>query len=455
MHPGKSQAARDSAVSHTGALSGDHEVMRAMVAAEAVVVVETLEEFLDACEFLTRFPMPLAAGPAVMSDSGAMRGLSLDYADSHGFSLPQLADETCERLRTVLPVFAEVSNPLDITAQGLKEMQLYGDAAAALLSDPECGGLLVAVMPGSPEVGVVKAEAILPALDNAKKPCAYVVLGDASVDPGLASRITSRNVPFLRSSERALRAFAMLQRYARMKQAATVPRNPAPATNVLDWSPGTQAEHVGKAMLRSMGIRTPRGALAADPDAAVEIAMQIGWPVALKIQSASLPHKTELGGVKLGITNEPSLRAAWAEMVSRAQALRPDAIIDGCLVEEMLPPGLELVVGGRRDAQWGPVVLFGLGGVWIEVLRDVRLVPADLPEQLIRQELGKLQARALIEGHRGKPGIDIERLVKLISAVGTLLRAHPDILEIDINPLVAYPGEPPVALDTLIVTGAA
>ena len=455
MHPGKSQAARDSAASHTGALSGDHEVMRAMVASEAVIVVETLEEFLDASEFLTRFPNPLAAGPAVMSDSGAMRGLALDYADSHGFTLPQLADQTSARLREVLPAFAEVSNPLDITAQGLKEMQLYGDAAGALLADPECGGLLIAVMPGSPEVGVIKADAILPALDNVQKPCAYVVLGDAPVDPGLPQRLTSTNVPFLRSSERALRAFATLQRYARLKHDAAVPRLKAPAVAALNWMPGTQAEHVGKALLRSLGVRTPRGGLAADADAAVQIATQIGWPVVLKIQSAALPHKTEIGGVKLGIASEAGLRAAWADMVARAQALRPDAVIDGCLVEEMIAPGLELVVGGRRDPQWGPVVLFGLGGVWIEVLRDVRLIPADLSDQLIRQELGKLQAHALIEGHRGQPGIAIDELIKLISTVGTLLRTHPDIAEFDINPLIAYPDQPPIALDALIVTGAA
>ena len=197
LHPGQSERARASAASHTGALSGDHDVMRALVESEAVIAVDTLEEFLDAAEFFTRFPVGQPTGPAVITDSGALRGLSLDFAERIGLTLPELGDETVARLRERLPTFAEASNPLDITAQGLKDMPLYTEASAVMANDAGSSGVLVAVMPGSPEVGKIKAEACLPSLTASSKPKAYVVLGDAPVDPSVAATMQDNNIPFL------------------------------------------------------------------------------------------------------------------------------------------------------------------------------------------------------------------------------------------------------------------
>ena len=454
LHPGQSQAARASAASHTGALSGDYEVMRAMTASEGVVTVETLEEFMDAAEFLTRFPAPIAQGPAVITDSGALRGLSLDFAEAHGLQLPDLATATRERLAARLPDFAEASNPLDITAQGLKDMPLYAEATAALAEDPGCGGVLVAAMPGSPEIGLAKADAILPVLAGSGKPRAYVVLGDAPVSPDLPGRVMDQGAPFYRSPERALRAFAHAGRHARLKAAADRPRAPAIAPEPLGRADGVLVEHEGKALLRAAGLRTPRGGLAQDAEGAVKIAREIGWPVVLKVQSADLPHKTEVGGVAVGLADDAAMRQAFAEMATRVAALGPGARIDGYLVEKMAPRGLEMVVGARRDPDWGPVVLLGLGGVWIEALKDVRLFPADLGEDLIVEEIDRLKARVLLDGHRGAPAIDKRALARAAAAVGALMRRHPDIVEIDVNPLTAYADAEPLALDALVVVKA-
>lgn len=453
LHPGRSQAAQASAASHTGALSGDYETMRAMVASEGVVAVDTLEEFLDATEFFTRFPTPPRDGPALITDSGALRGLSLDFAEGRGLDLPMLTASTQARLKARLPVFAEASNPLDITAQGLKDMPLYTEATAALADDAGVGGVIVAVMPGSPQVGLAKADAIIPALIANDKPKAYVVLGDAPVDPALPARLLENGVPFFRSPERALRAFTHTGRYATLKVQAAEPRAPEPGVARPIAACGVLVEHAGKALLREAGLRTPEGGLARSVEEAVAIAASIGGPVVLKVQSSALPHKTEVGGVVVGLDGEAALRQAWDEMTARIAKLRPGLVVDGYLVEGMAPRGLEMVVGGRRDPQWGPVVLFGLGGVWIEALKDVRLIPADLSETRILSEIDQLKARSLLDGWRGGDPVDKAGLARVVAAVGGLLRAHPEIVEIDINPLVVYPaGAAPLALDALIVT---
>ncbi len=452
LHPGRSGRARDSAQSHTGALSGDYAVMRALVASEAVIAVDTLEEWLDAAEFFTRFPVGQATGPTVITDSGALRGLSLDFADSLGLTLPELGTDTLATLKARLPTFAEASNPLDITAQGLKDMPLYADAAAAMAADPGSSGVLVAVMPGTPEIGMVKAQTILPALTASPKPKAYVVLGDAPVDPTLAATMQRENIPFYRSPERALRMFAYSARFAAMKARAEA--SVATPVGIAERLPGHGAmtEYAGKALLRAAGLTVPEGVLVATPDEAVTAAARIGWPVVLKVQSPQLLHKTEVGGVAVGLSDEATLRAAWATMSARVASARPDVQIEGYLVEAMAPRGLELVIGGRRDPDWGPVVLFGLGGVWIEALNDVRLLPADATESAVVEELGLLKGAILIEGARGSAPIDKVAVARAITAVGHLLLQHPEIVEVDVNPLVAFGnGEKPVALDALVV----
>ena len=198
----------------------------------------------------------------------------------------------------------------------------------------------------------------------------------------------------------------------------------------------------------------PKGDLARSVDEAVGIATTIGYPVVLKAQASELPHKSDVGGVLVGLKDEAALREGWTRLYANVGLHRPDLILDGALVEGMGPRGLELVVGARRDAQWGPVVLVGLGGVWIEALKDVRLIPADLAEEDIVVELGRLKAAAVLQGTRGEAGVDLKAIARVVALIGAQMRANPHIAEIDINPLVAYPvGSVPsvLALDALVV----
>lgn len=188
------------------------------------------------------------------------------------------------------------------------------------------------------------------------------------------------------------------------------------------------------------------------------IADRIGWPVVLKAQASELPHKSDVGGVIVGLADAAALRAAWTRLFDNVARHRPGLALDGALVEAMGARGLELVVGARRDADWGPVVLVGLGGIWIEALKDVRLIPADLAVEDIVIELGRLKAAAVLAGIRGEAGVDLRAIATVVARIGAQMRANPTLAEIDINPLVAYPAGSPVpalALDALLVARTA
>jgi succinyl-CoA synthetase beta subunit len=210
------------------------------------------------------------------------------------------------------------------------------------------------------------------------------------------------------------------------------------------------AEYQGKAWLAAAGLAVPEGALAASADEASAIAARIGYPVVIKAQASELPHKSDVGGVIVGLADEAALRAGWDRLQKNIATHRPGLVLDGVLVEAMGPRGLELVVGARRDAGWGPVVLVGLGGVWIEALKDVRLIPADLAEADVVQELGRLKAASLLRGIRGAEAVDVAAIARAVKLIGEQMRANPAITEIDVNPLVAYPDRV-LALDALVV----
>ena len=224
---------------------------------------------------------------------------------------------------------------------------------------------------------------------------------------------------------------------------------------------GAWPEYAGKALLARLGMPVPRGALAKTLSDAQAIAERIGYPVVIKAQSTELTHKSDVGGVIVGIAGTDELATAWRRIEENIAAARPGVaagrpglILDGILVEAMAPPGVEMVVGGRRDPDWGPVVMAGLGGVWVEALHDVRLMPPDLSRDAIMTELGKLKAAGLLAGLRGRPPADVAALADVIALIGALLRARPEVAEIDINPLVVTP-HGVLALDVLLVTAGA
>ncbi|WP_018989615.1 acetate--CoA ligase family protein [Aromatoleum toluclasticum] len=456
---GRSARAREAAQSHTGALTGDYATAAALLGAEAVVVAPTMDELFDVVPLLLRHPQPSPAGPAFVTGSGAMKNVALDLAQDLGLELPTLAPATVAALKAVLPDYAVAENPLDYTTASMRDPSLLGTVVDIVAADPNCGSLVVAQMGGSELGQRDKARYMVPAVAHAEKPAALAIMGDdGPLYPVLTDAARASGVPFFRSPDRAMRALALVNRYARalqqrlaMGSPATLP--PMPAARAAFPEGGVIAEYRGKAWLAQAGLATPAGALARDCDEALRIARGLGWPVVLKAQAAALPHKSDAGGVAVNLADEAALRAAWARMHEDVARARPGLVLDGILVEKMGERGLELVVGARRDAQWGSVVVVGLGGIWIEALHDVRLLPADADEAQVVRELAQLKAAALLAGVRGAPPVDVASVARTVVTVGALMRAMPEIREIDINPLVAYP-QGALALDALIVCDA-
>lgn len=463
LMPGRSARAREAAQSHTGALAGDHATASALLRREAVVVVDSLDELLDTSAILLRYPAPPSGGTAFMTGSGAMKNIALDFCEDLGLELPALTPATTAKLREMLPAYAVAENPLDYTTIGVRQPGLIGDLLLTMQDDAPVGSLVLAIPVGPSVAQRDKADHIVPALARATKPTVLVLTGDDSpIEPFFTEAIHASGVPLFRSADRALRALRhvaaygeSLERCARAHRQGAAPQA-VPLPGAVPPN-GIFAEYQGKRWLTQAGLATPRGELATSADEAVRIAREIGFPVVLKAQASELPHKSDVGGVLVGLADEAALRAGWDQLHASVRGHRPDLTLDGALVEGMGARGLELVVGAKRDADWGPVVLVGLGGIWIEALKDVRLIPADLAEEDIVVELGRLKAAAVLGGIRGAAGVDLRAIAQVVARVGAQMRANPDITEIDINPLVAYAAgspQPVLALDALVVARA-
>jgi acyl-CoA synthetase (NDP forming) len=261
-------------------------------------------------------------------------------------------------------------------------------------------------------------------------------------------------VPYFPSAERALRAVKRLHVLAEQG-----PVSPPPAIGPLgglDDAGPVIPEASAKAILAQAGIPFPAGRLAETVEQAKAAAEALGFPVVLKIQSAAISHKSDVGGVVLNCGDAEAVAQGWERMMAAIGRINPAPRIDGVLVETMGKRGLELIVGGRNDPDWGPVVLVGFGGVQAEILQDVRLLAPDLSLQAIVQELHQLKQAPLLRGFRGAPAMDVEAVAAIARALAGVLAASPEVREIDLNPVVVYPkGEGAVALDALIHTGAA
>jgi acyl-CoA synthetase (NDP forming) len=453
LHPGRSVAARASATTHTGAIAGDYEVMHTLATHQGVIHAETLEELVDVVQILVRCTDLPKGGPAVFTESGAFKAHALDLCDVIKLGLPDLSQSCEEALRKALPAFIPPSNPLDITAQGLVDPDLYRRTLPPILADDGFGSVVLAIILTDPKTTRLKLPPIVNALKalQSSKPVLFAALDEgAPFDFPELEDLRHLGVACFPSPERALRALAHVTNRASYEPSrASDEQDQIESTRL---RPGLWSEAESKLFLARLGIRIPEGELAGTLQEAIRVAETIGYPVALKAQSADLPHKSDVGAVHLGIQSEMHLLEAWATLHQNLEKLRSGLSLDGVLVECMAPKGIELIVGGRNDPEWGPVLLVGFGGVLAEAIADVRLMAADLSQEQIQCELRKLRCASLLDGFRGAPAADVGAVAEAIAAFGRLMRTHPEIAEVDINPLVVYEkGKGALALDALIL----
>ncbi len=453
LHPGTSSAARESAATHTGAMAGDYKLMRAYVERAGVVFAETLEELGDISEIGLRAPAMPRPGAAVVGESGAFKALTLDLAEQLGLELAALGDDDSPLLRAALPDFVPVSNPLDLTAHGLYHPSVYTDTIRALLDDDRVGSVVAGIIQSDPVTCTIKFPPIMAALEGRSitKPVIFAGLDEgADVPPERIAALRAAGIPWLPSTERALRALARLtalsQRDLTNNQAAPLP--------IADLSQhhGVIPEYQAKILLAPLGISFPQGRFAATADEAVAAAEAIGFPVVMKAQAAALGHKSDAGGVILKLADADAVRAAFDRIHANVAAYSANINLDGVLIEAMGRMGTEMIVGAKHDPEWGPVVLAGFGGVTAEILQDVCLITPDMCVDLVIAELLKLKQAALLTGWRGSPALDLPALADLIVRVGQIMTGNPSVREIDLNPVILHPaGEGVVALDALML----
>ena len=455
MHPGRTVHARSAVSSHTGALAGDHAVMRTLVEHAGIALIDNLDELIDAAEVLARYPSPKPGGLGILTFSGAYCALAHDFCDEIGLKVPPLGEKAEQELCKALPDFATPRNPLDLTTQPVWQPELMKVGANALLGNPDVGSLLISIPVGNPTLPVKWLQFTLEeTAKEPEKPMIFSLLGEQSPLPETFLHLARKeNVIVSRSADRSLRALRHVSNYVAAKERANKVVTHAPLSQLPPLDKGTLSEWKSKKFLQAVGIPVPDGDLARTSDEAINIANRIGYPVVMKAQAAALAHKTEAGGVLLNIGDEAAARKAFNILYDSVKRYQSDIQLDGILVEKMCANGLEMVVGAKRDSRWGPVVLVGAGGTLVEAIGDVRLLPPDLSVDAVVDELFKLKTAKLLKGYRGSPAVNVEAIASTVVKVARLVQGAPAIKEIDINPLIVGAEGNCVALDALIVTG--
>jgi acetyl coenzyme A synthetase (ADP forming)-like protein len=454
---GRSRAGARAASSHTGALAASDMAVQALLTQAGVIRADSVEELFDYAMAFTGQPAPRSRRTAVVSNSGGAGILAADALDAEGLELPELSPATVERLRALLPPEASLRNPLDMIASAGPEA--YGAGLDALLADPNVDAALAMFVPplGVRQEDVAKAIAgVVPA--HPGKSVLAVLMGNEGLPEGRHA-LSEVKVPAYIFPESAARALAALAWWGERRGR---PRTPAPAFTVdreraaaiLEAARATGRERLDEAaalgLMEAYGIPVAAGRLARSVAEAEALAAELGFPVALKVVAPDLSHKSDVGGVRLGLGDAEAVRRAHGEMLAAVAQAAPGAAVEGALVQRMAPKGLELIVGIHRELGFGPLVMFGLGGTFVEIHRDVAFRLAPLTVEDAHDLLGAIRGARALDGVRGGPPVDREALVDLLLRVSRLALDFPGITSLDLNPVMAL-GKGAVAADARVV----
>lgn len=447
---GRSAVGHHAAQSHTASLAGDDAVTQAVLREFGVVQVRSAEELMDVAYVATRRIYPAANTLGVATVSGGVGVLISDIAEDEGLAMPAMPAAAQERLRALLP-YASPANPVDCTAQAVNDSSLVRHFTSAMVQDGGYSSVLsfYAQLADVPDVGA-RLLADLSAVQRQHPDRLFVV--SATMGDERRRAYDQAGLVVLEDAARATRAIAAMGRLG--EAFARAPLGPPPAGPAIALPSGPLSEVQAKQLLAEHGIAFAPERLCRDADAAVHAAREMGWPVVLKIVSPDIAHKTEIGGVLLGVDSEAAVRSGFKLLRQRAAQHAPTARIDGVLVARQLQGGVECLMGVQRDPVFGPVAVFGLGGIFVEALGDVvlRRCPFDAAEA--ERLIGSIRGAAVLRGLRGRPAADVPALARLLSALSVFAhRAGGSLRSIDLNPVLALPlGQGAYALDALVQT---
>ncbi|HEV2100678.1 MAG TPA: acetate--CoA ligase family protein [Stellaceae bacterium] len=457
---GRSEAGRRAAASHTGSLANSGAIDDAIFRHHGIIRGEDLDHALDIAAAFAFCKLPKGNRVAVITGSGGSAVWMSDILSAHGLVLPVLEEDLQRRLMALLPSYASAQNPVDGTAQAIHEVG-YAKLVEIVRESRNIDTILLIGSLANEATAKMRAEELAEVTESTEQP--IILSTYTTATEGAMAAFAEAGIPCYTSMPSCARAIRALVDYAdfqarrrRETPAATPPGTRDAAARALAAAGQILTENDAKALLAGYGIPRPPEALAASADEAVAAAARIGGAVALKVQSPDITHKTEAGAVALGIAGEAALREAYRKVVANAKAAHPDAAIEGVLVQKMAAPGIEIILGVSRDPVFGPMLMVGLGGIHVEVLRDVAFSPVPIGPVEALALITELKGAALLDGVRGAPPADKAALAELIAALSRFAADHAaQIDEIDLNPVIVHPQDQGLTVvDALIVKSA-
>jgi len=455
---GNTAAGSRAVSSHTGTLAGSERAYEAAFQQTGVLRANSIEHLFDYSTAFAYQPALKGRNIAIVTNAGGPGIMATDALEESGLKLATLQSETVERLREGLPAAANVFNPIDVIGDALADR--YAHALKAALADKNVDGVIVILTPQVYTQIEETAEIVGQIAASQDKPVLGCFMGQEKVGPGIKV-LNRHNIPNYVFPERAVGAFrAMAEFWERSSR-------PDPEYKEFDVDRETVkkvfdrvrsegrlslGDAESREIMEAYGLRIPRSVLAENADEAVAAAENIGYPVVMKIVSPDILHKSDIGGVRLNVRGATEVRDFFDLLIYRAQRYMADARIWGVLVQEMAPSGKETIIGVNRDPQFGPLLMFGLGGIYVEVLKDVTFRIAPVAQREAREMINEIRSYHLLRGVRGEPPSDLDAIVDTILRVSQLVTDFPEIVEMDINPLTVYEaGKGALAVDMRFV----
>jgi acyl-CoA synthetase (NDP forming) len=457
---GTTGSGQKAALSHSGMLAGDSAAYDAVFYRTGVIQVHAFEALLETAVFFARYArqVPRAPGIGILSGSGGSVVMAADKADQYRLPLPEPLDTTKSQLAARLPSFAAIANPADVTAESIRDHSMYQECVEIFGSDPQFASVVVLMPSAHGEAAVTRARALSELGERMQTPLSLVWMNEWY--EGIGSRVydSSTSLAVFRSLDHCMHAHRAWLDYHRRRpfllrgaretevDGARLPRV-RPQDGV-----ATLSERVSKSVLAAAGIPVSQDRCVDTAQEAVDAAEQIGYPVVVKVESAHIAHKSDVGGVQLNLGSSGEVFRACREIAAACERHCPQAGRVAFSVQPMVPPGIEMIIGARIDPQFGPMVVYGFGGVWVEVLKDVAVSQAPVTSDEVHERLGALKMFPLLRGVRGAAPADVAAFVEMVVRVSHTIAANADwISEIDVNPVILH-AQGGVAVDALVAT---
>jgi acetyltransferase len=458
LKAGRTPAGARAVASHTGSLAGSDEVYEALFAQAGVLRADTVEDLFEYAIAFANQPLPNGRRTVIITNAGGPGIMATDACVRYGLELAQLSEKTLDQLREKLPPHASFLNPIDLI--GDAQHDRYEAALDAVLGDPNVDAVVVLLTPQAMTDIENIANVIVQKSKQRVKPILACFMGLVDISAGV-NILKENGVPCYSFPEDAVRALAAMVRYVdwvrRPRTGVKLfPVDTERARSLLSEAPvsehGFVHEEVAFQVLEAYGFPVLPWGVAKTPEEAVSIARQIGYPVVLKVLSLDVVHKFDVGGVQLNLNSDSDVRQAFDKIINSVKQHLPEARIEGVIVQAMAKKGREVILGLKRDPQFGPILMFGLGGIYVEILKDVTFRFAPVRELGAYRMVRDIRTYRLLEGVRGEPPADIDKIVECIERLSQLAIEQDLIEELDINPLIVYPqGEGAVVVDVRIM----